>query len=179
MTNDDEFWIYVEGIPDVIFSNKGGIKKPKPVNYDFESNWSDIILPLLQLPVMKKAIYEGISNWINKGNIGKNIKYNSTQCPASYMLGNKWIKHMEKYKNYLNSVQTEKKKNILFQNHYYVDKFCRASRKTLGFLGRSSGHSLLSLRHILFERRLLYQWRRKRKSCEFVYHQEFCTTTHC
>jgi hypothetical protein len=54
------------------------------MNYDFKANWDDIILPLLGLPVVKKSIKKGITNFINDGNCGEDIEYNSKICPASY-----------------------------------------------------------------------------------------------
>ena len=35
------------------------------MNYNFKTNWDDVILPLLSHPLIKKSIKKGITNFIN------------------------------------------------------------------------------------------------------------------
>jgi hypothetical protein len=46
------------------------------MNYDFKTNWNDIILPLLSLHKVKKSIKKGITSYINDGNCYEDIIYN-------------------------------------------------------------------------------------------------------
>jgi hypothetical protein len=71
------------------------------MNYDFKANWNDIIIPLLGLPSMKKSIKKGIISYINDGNCGEDIEYDSNNCPASYGRGDGWAQYMNEYEEKL------------------------------------------------------------------------------
>ena len=71
------------------------------MNYDFKSNWNDIVLPLLDLPIVKKSIKKGITDYINDGNCYDEITYDSNQCPANYERGDGWDCYIDEYKEKL------------------------------------------------------------------------------
>jgi len=71
------------------------------MNYDFKTNWNDIILPLLSLPNIKKSIKKGITTYIADGNCGKDIIYDPNKCPASYGRGDGWLMYMDEYEESL------------------------------------------------------------------------------
>lgn len=98
MSKDDEFWIYV-GIPGYQFSNKGGVKKSKPMNYDFKANWYDIILPLLQTIEMQNAILDGILAFIDSDNT--QVEYNENNVPADYGIDDYWCELYTDHEEYI------------------------------------------------------------------------------
>lgn len=71
------------------------------MNYDFKTNWNDIILPLLSLPKIKKSIKKGITDYINDGNCYKDIIYNPNKCPAFYQRGDGWVVYINDYEEKL------------------------------------------------------------------------------
>jgi len=71
------------------------------MNYDFKSNWNNIILPLLSLPKVKKSIKKGITSYINDGNYYKDITYNPYECPAFYQRGDGWDVYIDDFEEKL------------------------------------------------------------------------------
>ena len=68
------------------------------MNYNFKENWSDIIVPLLSLPQVKKSIKKGIQLWIKDQNCHVGEKYESVRCPASYQTSDGWCTYLDEYK---------------------------------------------------------------------------------
>jgi hypothetical protein len=63
------------------------------MNYDFKTNWNDIILPLLSHPSIKQSIKKGINNFIKDGK--SYIKeYDSKKCPAEYSSNDGWFTYI-------------------------------------------------------------------------------------
>lgn len=71
------------------------------MNYNFKDNWSDVILPLLSLPKVKKSIKKGIITYINDGNCFKDTIYNPDKCPAFYQRGDAWAVYIDEYEDKL------------------------------------------------------------------------------
>jgi hypothetical protein len=71
------------------------------MNYDFKSNWFDIVVPLLSLPKVKESIKKGITKWINSQNCYIGTVYDASKCPASYGRGDGWAMHMNEYEDKL------------------------------------------------------------------------------
>jgi hypothetical protein len=71
------------------------------MNYDFKANWNDILLPLLELPNVKKSIKEGIINYINDGNCSEDTIYDVNKCPAFYERGDGWSIYIDDYEENL------------------------------------------------------------------------------
>ena len=71
------------------------------MNYDFKANWNDIVLPLLELPNVKKSIKEGIINYINDGNCSEDTIYDDNKCPAEYGRGDGWAQYIDEYEENL------------------------------------------------------------------------------
>jgi hypothetical protein len=71
------------------------------MNYDFKTNWNDVILPLLYLPKVKKSIKKGITSYINDGNCYEDIIYNPNKCPAFYERGDGWAVYIHDYEEKL------------------------------------------------------------------------------
>jgi hypothetical protein len=71
------------------------------MNYDFKSNWNNIILPLLSLPKVKKSIKKGITSYINDGNYYKDITYNPYECPVFYQRGDGWDVYIDDFEEKL------------------------------------------------------------------------------
>jgi len=71
------------------------------MNYDFKTNWNDVILPLLSLPKVKKSIKKGIISYINDGNCYEDIIYNPNKCPAFYERGDGWGVYIDDYEEKL------------------------------------------------------------------------------
>jgi hypothetical protein len=72
------------------------------MNYDFKTNWNDIILPLLSHPSIKQSIKKGINNFIKDGK--SYIKeYDSKKCPAEYSSNDGWFTYIEDYKESLSN----------------------------------------------------------------------------
>lgn len=71
------------------------------MNYDFKTNWNDVILPLLSLPKVKKSIKKGIISYINDGNCYEDIIYNPNKCPAFYERGDGWAVYIDDYEEKL------------------------------------------------------------------------------
>ena len=53
------------------------------MNYDFRKNWNTILLPLIQLPIMQKAIKTGIIEFIDSDNACVGEKYSSKKPPVA------------------------------------------------------------------------------------------------
>lgn len=71
------------------------------MNYDFKTNWNDVILPLLSLHKVKKSIKKGITSYINDGNCYEDIIYNPNKCPAFYERGDGWSVYIDDYEEKL------------------------------------------------------------------------------
>lgn len=71
------------------------------MNYDFRKNWMDIVLPLIQLPVMKKAIKRGITLFIRAGHGWRDAKFVANKPPASYVRNDSWATHLLEYEEAL------------------------------------------------------------------------------
>jgi hypothetical protein len=72
------------------------------MNYDFKSNWNDVILPLLSHPSIKVSIKKGINKLIKDG-ISYIKQYDSKKCPAEYSSNDGWFIYIEDYKEYLSN----------------------------------------------------------------------------
>ena len=70
------------------------------MNYDFKTNWDDVILPLLSHPLIKKSIKKGISNFIKEGRSYEK-KYDCNKCPAEYSSNNGWIMYIDDFQEIL------------------------------------------------------------------------------
>ena len=75
------------------------------MNYDFKTNWNDVVLPLLSMPSIKKSIKKGITKFINDGQSDE--IYDSKKCPASYSSNDSWYTHLEDFKEKLTNTLTE------------------------------------------------------------------------
>ena len=67
------------------------------MNYDFRTNWTHIVLPLIQLPVMKKAIKRGITRFIRAGHGWRDAKFVANKPPASYVRNDAWATHCDEF----------------------------------------------------------------------------------
>ena len=70
------------------------------MNYDFKTNWNDIILPLLNLSQVKKSIKQGINSYLSNFK-NTNIKYINNSCPASYSSNDSWCQILTDFKDNL------------------------------------------------------------------------------
>lgn len=70
------------------------------MNYDFEANWNDIILPLLTLPEVKRSIKKGIKDFLKSDERVKDI-YDCSKCPASYQTSDGWYTYITDYEERL------------------------------------------------------------------------------
>lgn len=71
------------------------------MNYDFKSNWNDIIISLLSDKKIKKSIKKGIIDYINYGNCSEDIIYDSDKCPASYERCDGWDTYISDFEDKL------------------------------------------------------------------------------
>lgn len=71
------------------------------MNYDFKSNWNDVVVPLLSLPKVKRSIKCGIIKFIKSGNSYKGAIYDKNLCPAEYSKGDSWMMYIENFENNL------------------------------------------------------------------------------
>lgn len=69
------------------------------MNYDFQTNWDSMILPVLSLPQIKKSIKKGIKKFIPFSY--KGLKYSSKLPPAHYGRSDAWSMHMDEFKERL------------------------------------------------------------------------------
>jgi len=79
------------------------------MNYDFKSNWNDIILPLLSLSSIKKSIKKGITSYIKDDNCSNDTIYDVNECPAYYERGDGWSNYIDEYKEKLTEKLLETK----------------------------------------------------------------------
>lgn len=62
------------------------------MNYDFENKWLTEVVPLLDLPIVKQRIRQGINDFIDSGNAwNKDTNYDENRCPASYGRSDWWF----------------------------------------------------------------------------------------
>jgi len=71
------------------------------MNYDFRSNWNDVIVPLLSLPKVKRSIKRGIINFIKSGKSYEGAKYDKDLYPADYSTGVSFEIYIESFKEKL------------------------------------------------------------------------------
>ena len=70
------------------------------MNYDFKTNWDDVILPLLSHPLIKKSIKKGITNFIKEGRSYEE-KYDCNKCPAEYSSNDGWSTYIIEFEDNL------------------------------------------------------------------------------
>ena len=70
------------------------------MNYDFKTNWDDVILPLLSHPLIKKSIKKGITNFIKDGQSFEE-KYDCNKCPAEYSSNDGWSTYIVEFEDNL------------------------------------------------------------------------------
>jgi hypothetical protein len=67
------------------------------MNYDFKTNWNDVVLPLLSRPSIKRSIKKGVNAFYEKD------VYNRNKCPAEYSSSDGWHTYLEDYKEKLST----------------------------------------------------------------------------
>jgi len=70
------------------------------MNYDFKTNWNDVILPLLSHQLIKKSIKKGITNFIKDGQSFEE-KYDCNKCPAEYSSNDGWFTYIVEFEEKL------------------------------------------------------------------------------
>jgi hypothetical protein len=70
------------------------------MNYDFKTNWNDVILPLLSHQLIKKSIKKGITNFIKDGQSFEE-KYDCNKCPAEYSSNDGWFTYIVEFEDNL------------------------------------------------------------------------------
>jgi len=71
------------------------------MNYDFEANWNDVILPLvLHHGLVKKAIKRGIVKYLKHFDI-KHMEYSPLKPPAYYISHISWVIYMDEFEEQL------------------------------------------------------------------------------
>jgi hypothetical protein len=67
------------------------------MNYDFKTNWNDVVLPLLSRPSIKRSIKKGIVSFIKSYNKSNEKVYDCKKCPAEYSTNDSWYTYLEDY----------------------------------------------------------------------------------
>jgi hypothetical protein len=93
------------------------------MNYDFQSNWDRIVLPLIALPVVQKSIKKGIQSWIKSQGSEDRQKYRKGESPASYSRTDGWMMAIDEYKETLKGhlISTGFIKEYEEKEHVYTD----------------------------------------------------------
>jgi len=93
------------------------------MNYDFRSNWNDVIVPLLSLPKVKRSIKRGIIKFIESGKSYNGAKYDKDLYPADYSPGDFFDMYIESFekkltKKLLSTGQLKHDENDINPNEY-------------------------------------------------------------
>lgn len=71
------------------------LNTPK-MNYDFQTNWDSMVLPLLSLPHIKKSIKKGVKNILSVRS-NKTLRFSAKKPPAEYQFSDSWCVYMDEF----------------------------------------------------------------------------------